>query len=204
MLGMTEAGGTFLLSSDESDLPEYRRGSFGIPAPGFDTRIIDPDTGADLATGSPGELLIRGPHLMQRYHGSSREECFDTDGWFHTGDLVCTDTDGYVYYLGRRGAMIKTAGANVSPVEVEKAIARVTGGMTAHVVGLPDQDRGEVVAAAVVTTDEFDERGLRALLVTELSAFKVPRRIVTLTPADVPLLSSGKVDTRRLRAVFDD
>ena len=66
---------------------------------------------------------------MQRYYKRSREECFDADGWFHTGDLVRTDADGFVYFIGRRGAMIKTAGANVAPAEVEKAIAKVTGGM---------------------------------------------------------------------------
>ena len=59
---------------------------------------------------------------MQRYYGRSREECFDADGWFHTGDLVRTDSDGLFYFLGRRGSMIKTAGANVSPAEVEKAL----------------------------------------------------------------------------------
>jgi acyl-CoA synthetase (AMP-forming)/AMP-acid ligase II len=202
MLGMTEAGGTFLLHADESDQPEARRGSFGRPAPGFETRVVDPDSGAAVEHGMVGELLIRGPHLMQRYHRRSREECFDPDGWFHTGDNVRTDEDGYVYYVGRRGAMIKTAGANVSPVEVEKAIARVTGGTVAHVVGLPDLERGEIVAAVLVTDHHVDPSGLRDLLAPELSAFKLPRRVATVT--EVPLLSSGKVDLRRLREVFDD
>ena len=123
MLGMTEAGSVLLLSGDETDQPEHRRGSFGRPAPGFDrssTRMPAP--------GEVGELWIRGPFVMQGYYRRSREECFDADGWFHTGDLVRTDADGFFYFLGRRGSMIKTAGANVSPAEVEKAIARVTGG----------------------------------------------------------------------------
>ena len=96
---------------------------------------------------------------MQRYYKRSREECFDADGWFHTGDLVRTDDDGFVYFIGRRGAMIKTAGANVAPAEVEKAIAKVTGGAVAHVVGLPDPDRGQLVAAVIALEDgaEFDE-----------------------------------------------
>ena len=100
---------------------------------------------------------------MQRYYKRSREECFDADGWFHTGDLVRTDADGFVYFIGRRGAMIKTAGANVAPAEVEKAIAKVTGGSVAHVVGLPDPERGQVVAAVIALTDgaEFDEDALR-------------------------------------------
>jgi acyl-CoA synthetase (AMP-forming)/AMP-acid ligase II len=205
MLGMTEAGSTLLISGDESDQPEGRRGSYGKPAPGFETRIADPDTGAAVAAGAVGELWIRGPHLMQRYYRRSREECFDPDGWFHTGDLVCADLDGFVYFIGRRTSMIKTSGANVSPAEVEKVIAKVTGGTVAHVVGLPDRDRGEVVAAAIVVDEGegFDEAGLRALLGRELSAYKVPRKFVALPAAEVPVLSSGKVDVRGLRKIFD-
>ncbi|WP_051499114.1 class I adenylate-forming enzyme family protein [Nocardia sp. BMG51109] len=205
MLGMTEAGGVVLISGDESDQPEHRRGSYGRPAPGFDTRIIDPGTGATVAPGQVGELCLRGPFLMQGYYKRSREECFDTDGWFHTGDLVRADADGFVYFVGRSGAMIKTAGANVAPAEVEKAIVKITGG-TAHVIGLPHPERGQVVAAVVTVADPaaFDEADLRARLRAELSAYKVPARFAAVTIADIPLLSSGKVDARRLRQVFDD
>ncbi|HEV7422679.1 MAG TPA: class I adenylate-forming enzyme family protein [Mycobacterium sp.] len=208
MLGMTEAGSTLLISADESDQPEDRRGSYGRPAPGFETRIVDPGTGEPVTPGAVGELHLRGPLVMQRYHRRSREECFDPDGWFHTGDLVCADLDGFMYFIGRRTSMIKTSGANVSPAEVEKVIARVTGGTVAHVVGIPDPDRGEVVAAVIVvdgvTGGPFDENALRALLGPELSAYKVPRRFVALPAAEVPVLPSGKVDLGGLRKVFDD
>ncbi|MEB3981067.1 class I adenylate-forming enzyme family protein [Mycobacterium sp. 663a-19] len=195
MLGMTEAGSVVLLSDDESDQPEARRGSFGKPAPGFQTKIIDPDPAG------VGELCIRGPFVMQGYYRRSREECFDADGWFHTGDLVRVDAEGFFYFVGRRGAMIKTAGANVSAAEVERAIARVTGA-EAHVVGIPDAERGELVAAVVVQPG-LDESALRDGLRSELSAYKIPRRFITLSPAELPLLSSGKVDARRLRELFD-
>ena len=147
MLGMTETGSVITISPDGSDQPEHRRGSFGKPMSGFETKVVD------------GELCVRGPYLMQRYYKRSREECFDADGWFHTGDLVRTDRDGFVYFIGRRGAMIKTAGANVAPAEVERAIAKVTGGLVAHVIGIPDPERGQVVAAVVALEDgaEFDE-----------------------------------------------
>lgn len=205
MLGMTEAGGTLLLSEDESDQPEYRRGSFGRPAPGFEVDVVDPDTELPVEAGAAGELRIRGPHLMQRYHRRSREESFDADGWFATGDLVCMDVDGFVYFLGRRAAMIKTAGANVSPAEVERVIAAVTGGTVAHVIGIPDRERGEVVAAAVVADDSspFDVQGLRTALSSQLSAYKIPRHIKVLAATEIPRLSSGKVDTHRLRSMFD-
>jgi acyl-CoA synthetase (AMP-forming)/AMP-acid ligase II len=192
MLGLTEAGSVLLLSGDESDQPEHRRGSFGKPAPGFETKIVD------------GELCIRGRYLMQGYYKRSREECFDADGWFHTGDLVRTDADGFFYFLGRAGAMIKTAGANVAPTEVEKAIAAVTGGLSAHVVGLADPGRGQIVAAAVSVPEggTFDEEAVREKLKAELSSYKIPRRFVTLSPDQVPLMSSGKVDVRRLRELL--
>lgn len=206
MLGMTETGSVVLLSDDESDQPEHRRGSFGKPAPGFDTRILDPDTGQPVATGDVGELCVRGPYLMQRYYKRSREECFDADGWFRTGDLVRVDPDGFHYFVGRRGAMIKTAGANVAPAEVEKAIAKATGGLPAYVIGLPDARRGQLVAAAIVVDDprSFDTAALRLTLKAELSSYKVPARIVAVAPAQLPPLPSGKVDTQRLRQVFCD
>ncbi len=193
MLGMTEAGSVITISEDESDQPEHRRGSFGRPVPGFETKVVD------------GELCIRGPHVMQRYYKRSREECFDADGWFHTGDLVRTDADGFVYFIGRRDAMIKTAGANVAPAEVERAIAKVAGGTVAHVLGLPDAERGQLVAAVVAVEDgaEFDEAALRDQLEAELSAYKIPRRFAAVRRSEIPVLSSGKVDLTALQKMFD-
>jgi acyl-CoA synthetase (AMP-forming)/AMP-acid ligase II len=193
MLGMTEAGSVITISDDESDQPEHRRGSFGKPAPGFETKVVD------------GELCIRGPYVMQRYYKRSREECFDDDGWFHTGDLVRTDADGFVYFIGRRGAMIKTAGANVAPAEVERAIAKVTGGSVAHVLGLPDPERGQLVAAVVALEDgaEFDEAAVRKRLEAELSTYKIPKRFAAVSRSEIPVLSSGKVDLAALQKVFD-
>jgi acyl-CoA synthetase (AMP-forming)/AMP-acid ligase II len=204
MLGLTEAGSVVLISADDSDQPEYRRGSFGKPAPGLAAKIIDPDTAMPVQEGALGELCIRGACLMQRYHKRSREECFDPDGWLHTGDLAATDGDGFVYYRGRRGSMIKTAGANVSPGEVEQAIAKVTDGAVAHVLGIPDVDRGEVVAAVIATDDRgFDATTLRRRLTAELSAYKVPKRFAVVPTAQIPLLPSGKVNRRELARFFD-
>src|SRR5271163_1656072 len=205
MLGLTEAGSVILISGDDSDQPEHRRGSFGKPAPGVETKIVDPDTGALAEDGTLGELCIRGPCLMQRYYKRSREECFDADGWFHTGDLVATDRDEFVYFIRRQGSMIKTAGANVSPAEVEQAIAKVTGGAVAHVLGIPDAERGEIVAAVIALDDgaHFDETTLRRELTAELSAYKIPKRFAAIPAAEVPLLASGKVDMRQLKRLFD-
>lgn len=190
MLGMTEAGSVVLIDGDETDQPEHRRGSYGRPATGFETKLLD-----------TGELCIRGPHVMQGYHGRSREDCFDADGWFHTGDLVRVDEEGYFYFLGRAGSMIKTSGANVTPGEVEKALATL--GFTAHVLGLPDAARGQIVAAVIVTDRPVDVDAIRRALRAELSAYKIPRTFAVCPPAEVPTLSSGKVDMPALVAMFD-
>jgi acyl-CoA synthetase (AMP-forming)/AMP-acid ligase II len=205
MLGMTEAGSVCLAGDDdETDQPEHRRGSFGRPVPGFEAKVVDPDTGAVREVDQVGELCLRGPFLMEGYYGRERHETFTPDGWYRTGDLVRVDADGLFYFAGRRGDMIKTAGANVSPREVEAAIAAVTG-LVAHVLGLDDPERGQLVAAAVRVPrgqDPPDVGELRSALRGRLSAFKVPRRVLLLADEDVPLLSSGKLDTRALKERF--
>ena len=137
---------------------------------------------------------------MQRYYRRSREECFDADGWFHTGDLVRVDADGFFYFLGRRGAMIKTAGANVSPAEVEKAIARVTGGAVAHVVGHARRraraGRGRGGRPSRRRT-RSTKRRCAARLKRNCRRTRCPGGSSRCRRAEVPLLSSGKVDIAR-------
>jgi acyl-CoA synthetase (AMP-forming)/AMP-acid ligase II len=204
MLGMTEAGSVCLASDDEGDQPEQRRGSFGRPVAGFEAKIVDPDTGETCATGELGELWFRGPFLMEGYYGRERHETFTPDGWYNTGDLFHVDADGFYYFTGRRGDMIKTAGANVSPREVEAAIADATG-LVSHVIGIDDPERGQLVAAALriprdQTAPDTDE--LRAALRTRLSAYKVPQRFLALADDEVPMMSSGKLDARALKERF--
>ena len=204
MLGMTETGSVCLVSDDESDQPEHRRGSFGRPAPGFEALVVDPDTGATCGPHEPGELYLRGPFLMEGYYGRERHEVFDAEGWYRTGDLVVVDDDGFFYFQGRRGEMIKTSGANVSPREVEAAIHDLTG-LTAHVIGIADATRGQLVAAAlrVPAGRIVDVDALREKLVARLSSYKVPRRFLLLGDDAVPTLSSGKLDRPALEALFD-
>jgi acyl-CoA synthetase (AMP-forming)/AMP-acid ligase II len=143
---------------------------------------------------------------MEGYYGRERHETFTADGWYCTGDLFHVDADGYFYFHGRAGDMIKTAGANVSPREVEAAITDVSG-LVAHVVGLDDSERGQLVAAAVRVPrggDVPDTDELRAALRTRLSAYKVPQRFLVLADDDVPMLSSGKLDARALKERFRD
>jgi acyl-CoA synthetase (AMP-forming)/AMP-acid ligase II len=203
MLGMTETGSVCLLDDDGIDLPEHQRGSFGRPAPGFETRILDADRGTACAVGEIGVLWLRSPFLMEGYHGRERSEAFDTDGWFCTGDLFHVDADGLHYFHGRAGDMIKTAGANVSPREVEGVLADA--GIRAHVLGIDDADKGQLVAAAVVGDPaSVDLDAVRALLAERLSSYKVPKVFLVLQEDEVPMMSSGKLDARALRERFDD
>jgi len=204
MLGMTEAGSVCLASDDESEQPESRRGSFGRPVPGFEAEVRRADDGGVCGPGEVGELWFRGPFLMEGYDGRERHETFDADGWYGTGDLVTVDDDGFVYFRGRSSDMIKTAGANVSPREVEAAVRDVAG-LTAHVVGLDDAARGQIVAAAIrVPAGRIvDPEDLRTRLRQRLSAYKVPQRIVLLADDEVPLMSSGKLDLPALKVLLD-
>jgi acyl-CoA synthetase (AMP-forming)/AMP-acid ligase II len=138
--------------------------------------------------------------MMEGYYGRERHETFEPDGWYATGDIFSRDANGFFYFTGRRSEMIKTAGANVSPREVEEAIHDLTG-LQAHVVGLEDADRGQLVAAAVVAADPstLNESDLRARLGQRLSTYKVPKRIRVVTGEQLPIMSSGKLDLPGLR-----
>ena len=205
MLGLTEGGSVVLAGSDEADLPESRRGSFGRPVPGYQARVVDRSTGQDCPPGVGGELWLRGPALMRGYYGVERSAAFDEDGWFHTGDLVRTDEAGHWYFLGRGDDLIKTAGANVSPAEVQDAILTATG-LPSYVLGLPDCERGQIVAAVLVVDGGAapDTARLRSGLAPLLSPYKIPRVVRAVPVAAVPLRSSGKVDLTRLAELFDD
>jgi acyl-CoA synthetase (AMP-forming)/AMP-acid ligase II len=200
MLGTTETGSVCLMSPDERDQPERYRGSFGRPVPSFEARVVDPDTLLDCAVGEVGELWLRSPLMMEGYYGRERWTAFTADEWYRTGDLFRTDDEGFFYFVGRRGDMIKTGGANVSPREVEVVIRDTTGGLLPIVFGLPDPERDQIVAAVIVADDEvgLDLDAVRETLRARLSAYKVPRKIVRVTPDELPVLSSGKPDMRRL------
>jgi acyl-CoA synthetase (AMP-forming)/AMP-acid ligase II len=203
MLGMTEAGSVCLASDDESEQPESRRGSFGRPVPGFEASVRHTDDGGECGSGEVGELWFRSPFLMEGYDGREHHEVFDRFGWFRTGDLVTVDDDGFFYFRGRANDMIKTAGANVSPSEVEAAILEVSG-LVAHVVGVEDHHRGQLVAALVCAPADavvdLDDLGVR--LRQRLSTYKVPRRIVVVPEDEVPMMSSGKLDLRALKKLL--
>jgi acyl-coenzyme A synthetase/AMP-(fatty) acid ligase len=130
---------------------------------------------------------------------------FTADGYYPTGDLVRIDEDGYAYFVGRTGDMIKTSSANVSRLEVEAALHALPEVDLALVTGLPDEERGELVAAAIVPAAGAspDEDSLREALRDRLSSFKIPRRFVFITHEQVPRTSTGKVQLFELRRLVE-
>ncbi|MDZ7782115.1 MAG: AMP-binding protein [Halioglobus sp.] len=199
-LGMTETCGPHTIDRMDVDLPEHLRGSYGRPLEGVELKIVDPETGETVAPGTLGEICIRGYNVMQGLYKVEREDTFDADGFYHSGDGGYLNEEGYLFFKARLGDMIKTGGANVAPREVEIVLDEQPEVHSSHVVGLPHADRGQEVAAAVVLRDGQAVTGdeLRARLKEELSAYKVPTRYFFCRKEDIPFTDSGKVDKRRL------
>ncbi|MEN8184875.1 MAG: class I adenylate-forming enzyme family protein [Myxococcota bacterium] len=198
-LGMTETCGPHTWGG-EGALPEALRGSFGRAVPGVEHCVVDPDTAQPLPPGSTGEICVRGESLMQGLYKVERPDTFTPDGFYRTGDSGFFDADGVLYFKGRLGEMIKTGGANVTPSEVEQVLVSYPGVKEAYVVGLPDPERGQQVAASVVLEEgaQASSDELRGRLRRDLSAYKVPRQLFVDDLADLPFTDSGKIDKRRL------
>ncbi|MCV7224425.1 class I adenylate-forming enzyme family protein [Mycolicibacterium elephantis] len=170
-----------------------------------DMRIVD-DAGEPVPDGTVGELLVRGIGVMAGYNKRERWETFDDDGWYHTGDRVYRRTgDPRLFYVGRSTELIKAAGANVSPLEVEAVIEEFDDVAQCLVVGVDDAVRGEQVCAVVVPADTAVNVGSLAERVrAQLSAYKVPTRWAVVTSDQIPTLASGKFDRKALRNMVAD
>jgi acyl-CoA synthetase (AMP-forming)/AMP-acid ligase II len=142
---------------------------------------------------------------MSGFYKVDRRKVFTPDGFYPTGDLVRIDADGYLYFVARRGDMIKTKAANVSRLEVEAALHRLPGVDLPIVVGLPDPELGQRVVAAVVPAagGAPSEEGLKKALRDVLSSYKIPRQIVFVSHADVPRTSTGKLKLSELSKLVE-
>jgi acyl-CoA synthetase (AMP-forming)/AMP-acid ligase II len=174
--------------------------SVGFPFPGFRVRIVA-DDGADLPVGHPGEILVQSNSCFRGYwddHASTLVTL--RDGWSHTGDIGRFDERGLLYLVDRKKDMIITGGENVYSPEVEDVISRIEGVASCAVIGTPDEKWGETVCAVVTVesgasiTLEAVQDGVRA----RLAGYTVPRRLVIVD--QLPILASGKIDKKRLRA----
>jgi len=177
-------------------------GSVGLPLPGTECRVVDPEQPTlDVPAGERGELIVRGPQVFQGYYGKPEATAeVMVDGWFRTGDIVQIDDAGFVRIVDRIKELIITGGFNVAPTEVENAVRQHPDVEDVAVVGLPSEHSGEEVVAAIVlrpgVTDP-DVEGIRAFARVILTPYKVPRRIFVVD--ELPKSLIGKVLRRRVR-----
>ena len=203
--GLTETYGNCTVT-DAHDPIEVRMASVGRPLPGFELAIEDPETRRPLPAGEVGEIKVRGYVTCGYYRAEDKNrEAFDDGGWFLTGDLGYLDESGGLHFRGRLKEMIKTGGINVAPVEVEEVLMSHPGVEQAYVVGLPDAERDEIVAAVVVPRGDpgaMDEAALRAHCAGALAAYKRPRRYRLVAAGDLPLTTTGKVRKLGMKDLF--
>ena len=196
---MTELAG---LGTTFPSYGPHKLGSIGIALPHTEARIADAaDPAKTMPRGEVGELMIRGPIVMQGYYGNEQatREAIEPDGWLHTGDLATMDEDGAIFIVDRKKDMINTGGFKVFPAEIERVIA-------ASPVGC--DGRGRRPAGRTQGRDRQGlcgaearrgarRRGHSRALPAELAAYKAPRAIQFV--ADLPKTSTGKIMRRELR-----
>jgi fatty-acyl-CoA synthase len=199
--GSTETYGNCAVTDAHDDLA-LRLETQGRPLPGMTIRVVDPESGRTLAPGEVGELRVKG-HVTPGYYRDAEQTraAFDSEGYFVTGDLGLVGDDGRLRFRGRLKEMIKTAGMNVAPLEVEAVLLTHAAVKQAHVVGVPDRARGEVVVAAVELHDgaPASAEALAAFCRERLAGYKVPARIVFRKAEEFPRTPTGKVQKPQLR-----
>jgi acyl-CoA synthetase (AMP-forming)/AMP-acid ligase II len=194
---------TFTIASGlPADAPAAeRRDSNGVAWPGNTLRIVDPETGAELPAGREGEIAVKGPTLMRGYHKVPREQVFDADGFFRTQDAGWLDAQGRLHWKGRLSNLIKTGGANVSPVEIQELLEGHPDLLLGVPVGVSHPTLGEalVVCAVAVPGASPDEDGVRSWLRERVAAYKVPRRVLFFRGDELAYTANQKVQVEPLR-----
>ena len=198
--GMTECGVGVSMSFLDTPV-EDRCAASGYPLPGYEFKVIDPETGQSLPPGTMGELCTRGYAIMQGYYKKPLEtaETVDPEGWLHTGDVATIREDGCMRFFGRYKDMLKVGGENVDPIEVEAYLMAHPSVGKVQVVGVPNARLSEVPCACVVLEDgcQLSQGDLDQFCRGKLASFKIPRHLLLLD--DYPMTSSGKVQKFRLR-----
>lgn len=191
--GMTEMSFLTMVSGDQLDA---RPGAVGMPIPGAEVRIDDPDPSGE------GEIVGRSGALMAGYLGT-KEQPIDDDGWYHTGDLGRIDADGFLYVTGRLKDMVIRGGENISCAHVETAILAHDDVLEAAVIGFPDDDLGEALAAIVCRRagSTLSQEELAAFVKHRLAYFERPSRW-QIRYEPLPVLPTGKVDKLLLTKEF--
>jgi long-chain acyl-CoA synthetase len=189
--GMTEIAG---LGSTHPLYGPGRMGSIGVQMPYCELRIADPDDWRKaLPAGEVGELMVRGPVVMQGYFNDPERtaEALEEDGWLHTGDLARMDSDGCFYVVDRKKDMIVTAGYIVYPAEIERVLAAHPGIAMSAIGPQPDAQKGEIAKAYIVLKEgaACSAEEITAFCRESLAAYKVPRAVQFVS--DLPKTSTG-------------
>jgi long-chain acyl-CoA synthetase len=186
------------------NLPEKRKaGSIGVPIGGTEMKVVD-DEDNEVPQGEPGEIVMRGPFVMREYWGKSdATEEVTRGGWFHTGDVAKIDEDGYFFIVDRKKDLIIRGGYNVYPREIEEVIYSHPAVREAAVVGVPHDELGEEVAAAVAVRQGQDTSpdDIRAFVKERVAAYKYPRIVWFVD--ELPKGPTGKILKREVKPPGD-
>ncbi len=203
--GMTEVGVGASLSFLDSSEDDRCTGS-GFPLPGYEFKVIDPETGEDMPADSPGEMCVRTYAIMLGYYKKPEEtsRAVDAEGWFHTGDLATIRDDGQVRFIGRIKELLKVGGENVDPVEVEALMLGHPAVSGVQIVGVPDERLSEVACACVILEErkEATAEELIEYCRGKVASFKTPRHVVFMH--EYPMTPSGKVQKFKLKELAEE
>jgi len=195
-MGMTESASTVFANPQDPARRKY--GSPGLPC-GVEAKVVDA-AGRALAAGEAGEILLRGPPVMQGYYKAPEltAQTIDRAGWLRTGDLGYRDADGFYFITGRLKELIIKGGENIAPREIDEALLKHPAVLEAAAVGIPDPDYGQEIFACVVLKpgQHCSEAELLAFCRIELGRYKTPKRIRLLE--ELPKGPSGKVQRLKL------
>jgi len=190
---------TTLTPADALEKPE----TVGKPLLNVMAKVVDPETGEEVEPGEIGRVCYKGPTVMQGYYGMPEKtaEVIDEDGWFHSGDLVRMDAEGFVEFVGRSDDMIISGGENIYPAEIEEVLHEHEAVDEVAVVGVPDDTWGERVKAVIVlhAGAELTAEEVREYVGERLADFKKPREVAFLD--ELPRNPTGKVLKNDLSAV---
>lgn len=194
--GLTETSPTTHWVGDE--LAGQMPGSIGPLVPNTECRIVDVATGEDVAAGEPGELLIRGPQVMKGYlnNPQATARTIDPDGWLHTGDIARVEPDGSTQIVDRIKELIKYKGYQIAPAELEALLLTHPAITDAAVIGIPDEEAGEVPKAFVVTNALITPEEISQFVADHVARYKKLRAVEIID--EIPKAPSGKILRRVL------
>lgn len=195
--GMTEIG---MAISNPYD-GERKAGYIGKPLPSVEIRIVD-ENKHDVSDGEPGEIQVKGPSVFKEYWGKTEatQRAFTSDGWFMTGDIAVVE-NGYFRILGRDSVdIIKSGGYKISALEIEEVLRKHSEIDDCSVVGLPDEEWGELVAVAIITSEKLDIKELNTWIRERMPAYKTPKKYLYLN--ELPRNAMGKVVKNDLKKLF--